>query len=71
MHEQIGGADIIGQITLSRDERIALGFGPGPEGAIVKVRVNDPDLKKRIRSGELSEMSIAGVGEATPIQEAA
>lgn len=71
MHEAVGGADIIGQITLSRDERIALGFGPGPEGAIVKVRVHDADLKKRIRSGELAEMSIAGEGEAVPLAEAA
>lgn len=71
MHEQVGGADIVGQITLSRDERIALGFGPGPEGAIVKVLVHDPELKKRIRSGELAEMSIAGVGEAVPVLEAA
>ena len=69
MHERVGGADIIGQITLSRDERSALGFGVGPEGAIVKVRVHDAELKKRIRSGELSEMSIAGVGET--IAEAA
>ena len=56
---------------MSRDERIALGFGAGPEGAIVKVRVNDPVLKSRIRSGELAEMSIAGQGEETPIAAAA
>jgi len=71
MHEQVGGADIIGQITLSREERIALGFGPGPEGAIVKVRVHDAELKKRIRSGELGEMSIAGAGEVVPMEVAA
>ena len=67
MHERVGVADIIGQITLSRDERVALGFGNGVEGAIVKVLVHDPVLKQRIRSGELAEMSIAGVGEAVAV----
>lgn len=67
MHERIGGADIIGQITLSNDERIALGFGPGVEGAIVKFRVHEPILKGRIKSGELCEISIAGSGLATPV----
>ena len=67
MHEKVGGADIIGQITLSGQEREALGFGKGIEGAVVKVRVHDPLLKQRIRSGELCEMSIAGVGEAVSL----
>lgn len=70
MHKAIGGADIIGQITLSRDERIALGFGPGPEGAVVKVRVLDPVLKQRVRSGELAELSIAGSATALPLEAA-
>ena len=62
MHETQGGADIVGQIVLSRADRVALGFGLGPEGAIVKIRVTDDALWDRVRSGELSEISIEGEG---------
>lgn len=70
MHDDVGGADIIGQITVSCDERIALGLGIGPAGAIVKFRVHSPELKKRIRNGELGELSIAGTADEVPFRRA-
>ena len=71
MHDKVGGADLIGQITVSREERVALGLGMGPAGAIVKFRVNDAELKDRIRSGELGELSIAGTADEVPFQREA
>jgi len=70
MHDKIGGADLIGQMTLSRDERIALGFGIGPSGAVVKFRVHDSELKTRIRNGELPELSIAGQADEHSMEAA-
>ena len=61
-HVRFELADVIGQITLSRDERRALGFGEGPAGAIVKIRVHDDALWQRIMAGELPELSIRGRG---------
>lgn len=62
MHRDIGGADVVGQITLSRDERIAAGFGAGVAGALVKIRVTDDALWAKVKSGEYSELSIGGLG---------
>lgn len=63
MHADIGGVDIVQQFTFSAEEREALGFGKGPEGGIVKLRINDDAIWARVKSGELSELSIAGEGE--------
>lgn len=63
MHNEIGGVDIVQQFTFSSAEREALGFGKGEEGGIVKLRVNDDAIWARVKSGELSELSIAGEGE--------
>lgn len=62
-HDEIGGVDIVQQFTFSNAEREALGFGKGEEGGIVKLRVNDDSIWARVKSGELSELSIAGEGE--------
>ena len=65
MHETDGGADIVQHFTFSRAERIALGFGPGPELGIVKIHVTDDELWKRVKAGELPELSIQGT--AVPV----
>ena len=62
MHRNIGGADVVQHFTLSRDERTALGFGLGQEGAIVKIRVNDDSLWASVKAGRYPELSIAGEG---------
>lgn len=58
LHLADGGARIIGQITLDKLEREALGFGAGHEGALIKVRILDPDLLEMVRSGELPAFSV-------------
>jgi len=55
---EIGSADVVQFFTLSKEERDALGFGNGPEGAIVKFRVNDDDLWEKIKAGYLPEVSL-------------
>lgn len=63
MHKKIGGADVVQHMTFSKEERRALGFGDGPELWVAKLRVNDDELWKKIKNGELPEMSIHGKGE--------
>ena len=65
-HVFIGGMDVVQHFTFSRAERLALGFGEGPELGIVKFRVNDDELLAKIISGELPDVSIAG--EAVRVQ---
>jgi len=60
-HEQFELGDVIQFFTLSRDEREALGFGPGPAGAIVKVRVTDDQLWDDIKSGKVTDVSFLGM----------
>lgn len=67
MHKRVGGADVVGHMVLSRDERIALGFGPGPEGAIVKLRINDDEQWAKVKRGDYREFSMAGECERIEI----
>ncbi len=60
MHARMGVADIIGMIALNSSEREALGFGPGAEGLIVKLFIRDDNAWERVKSGDFSELSIAG-----------
>jgi hypothetical protein len=62
-HETFGLGDVVEHFTLDREHREALGFGRGPAGAIVKVRVTDDRLWKQIKSGEITELSFTGSGE--------
>ncbi|MFQ5793297.1 MAG: XkdF-like putative serine protease domain-containing protein [Acidobacteriota bacterium] len=68
-HTKLDVADIVQHFTLSRDERVALGFGPGEELGIVKFRVTDDATWKDVLSGKLAEVSIAGNGERVEIDE--
>lgn len=63
MHESIGGADVVQHFTLSKAERVALGFGDGEELGIVKFYVTDDALWDKVQKGVLPDISIAGLAE--------
>lgn len=69
MHERKGVADIVESITLTKQKRDALGFGDGPEGWVVTLKVNDPKLRKEIANGEKLELSIRGTARRIPMGE--
>lgn len=69
MHERVDIGKVVGIMALDTEQRTALGFGAGPGGIFVKIRVTDPEVKRRIKNGELGELSIAG--EAVEQAEAA
>lgn len=60
-HATFGLGDVVQHFTLSRDERAALGFGAGPAGAIVKLKVTDDDLWRAVKDGEVTDLSFLGV----------
>lgn len=67
MHERMGLADVVQHFTLSRKERVALGFGDGPEMGIAKLRVHDDALWQKIKAGKLPEMSFTGYAVREPV----
>lgn len=71
MHDNLGAADLVESMVLTAEKRAALGFGTGPEGWAVTLRVNDPELAKQIRTGEKSELSIRGSAKRVPVDGAA
>jgi len=66
MHAKIGGADVVQHFTLSKAERVALGFGDGEEMGIAKLRVNDDSLWQKIKTAQLPAISIAGTADREP-----
>lgn len=60
-HEQRGMADLVESFVVTKENRKALGLGEsGREGWIATLRITDPDVIKRIDSGELTELSLSG-----------
>jgi len=60
-HAKFGLGDVVQFLTVSREEREALGFGRGPAGAVVKCRVRDDALWQAIKSGECTDLSFLGL----------
>jgi len=67
MHETQGVCDVVESFVVTKRKREALGLGEGPEGWIVTLRINDPDVWDRVKSGELAELSLRGEGQAMGI----
>lgn len=69
MHKRRVG-DIVGAMVLGPDEVKALGFKGvegGPTGLAVVMKIHDDMTWARVKSGELSELSISGEGTRTPL----
>ena len=66
MHERRIG-DITEMMVVTADKRAALGFGEGPEGLVVSLKIHDEAAWQRVKSGELKELSISGSGERIPV----
>lgn len=60
MHERMGVGRCIESIALTKQKQEALGIDLGMEGWFVGFRVDDDDVWKRIKAGDLPEFSIGG-----------
>lgn len=69
-HERDGVADIVEMLTIAPDEREPLGFGKGPAGVVVRFIVTDDDTWQRVKSGDLRELSITGIGATEDMGDA-
>lgn len=72
MHEPdgVGKASIVESMVITKAKREAFGFGPGPEGWLVTLKIHDPELRRQIREGEKLELSMAGTAEAVDLEAA-
>ena len=60
MHERMGVGRCIESIALTKQKQDALGIDLGMEGWFVGFRVDDDEVWKRIKAGDLPEFSIGG-----------
>lgn len=61
MHERSVG-DIVELMVVDKDKREALGFGAGPEGLVVSMKIHDEAVWQQVKAGKLKELSISGKG---------
>jgi hypothetical protein len=62
MHQRTGVAKLVTSIVFTRDIQKALGVDLGRTGWFVGFKVEDLEVWKRIKSGELRALSIHGKG---------
>lgn len=68
MHDGQPVSDAVESMVFTRDLQKALGIDLGMVGWLVKFKVNDDAVWKKVKSGELRSFSIGGSGERTPIE---
>lgn len=68
MHERSDGiGGLVGSMVFTRELQKILGIDLEQVGWLVQFHVEDDDVWKRIKTGDLPMMSIHGAGERTPI----
>jgi hypothetical protein len=67
MHERLGVGRVIESMVFTKEKQNLLGIDLGLEGWWIGMKVDDPKVWKRIKSGEQLEFSIGGRGERIEI----
>lgn len=67
MHNSVGHGRVTQGLVFTKELQQALGIDLGRCGALVKINVDDPEVQKRVASGELRELSIGGTGKRKKI----
>jgi len=60
MHESSGVGTLVESFVVTKAKREAYGFGPGPTFWHVGYKVHSEDVWKRLKSGEVRELSLEG-----------
>jgi len=68
MHERRGVGRLVESCFLDTAKRAAMGVPEGPTAWWVGYRIDDDAVLKRVESGELAELSIAGVADRVPLE---
>lgn len=70
MHRGTSKGTVVESIVLTKDKQAALGIPDGvvPEGWFITVKINDPEVFEKVKSGRYRMFSIQGHGKRVPIQ---
>ena len=63
MHDEMGKGQVVGSMVFTKELQEALGVDLGKVGWLVVMQITDPDVKKRMASGEYPMLSIGGEAE--------
>ena len=67
-HEGDTAADLVESFVVTKENRAALGLGDsGREGWIATIRISDPEVIRRVQSGELTELSLKGTAKGRQV----
>lgn len=67
MHERTGLGEIVESMVVTAEKREALGFGKGPSGWVVTMKIHDDALWADIKAGKKLELSIHGTGRRAAV----
>lgn len=69
MHRGPSTGTVVESIVLTKDKQTALGIPDGvvPEGWFITVKIDDPTVFEKVKSGEYRMFSIQGHGKRVPI----
>jgi len=70
MHRGGSKGTVVESIVLTKDKQAALGIPDGvvPEGWFITVKIEDPEVFEKVKSGQYRMFSIQGRGKRVPIQ---
>lgn len=70
MHRGNSKGTVVESIVLTKDKQAALGIPEGvvPEGWFITVKIDDPTVFEKVKSGHYRMFSIQGHGKRVPIQ---
>jgi hypothetical protein len=69
MHDGDRIGDVVESVIIDDDFAKAHGIGHGKRGWWIGMEVHDPEVRKRVASGELRAFSIGGSGKRTPMEK--
>lgn len=67
MHRGAQIGEIVESVLIDDDFCKALGAGTTKRGWWIGMEIHDPEIRKRVRNGELKAFSVGGSGKRTPI----
>lgn len=68
MHDGVQVGDVIESVIIDDAFAKAVGMKDGKRGWWIGMRVNDPEIQKRVKSGELRAFSIGGRGRRKAVE---
>ena len=70
MHQGESKGVVVESIVMTKAKQVAMGIPEGtvPEGWFITVKINDPEVFEKVKSGQYKMFSIQGRGKRVPLQ---